>query len=291
VKCSEVQERLSLFHDNHLSQDEAARVAVHTTDCSNCAEELTFFQQLSGLSRQLTDPPVPAQMWEELQSKVWPDSPSRIANRQIDDLESRPTQALRPLALKQNLIPGRILTLAATILVAIGIGTVAYQIWPSPGIDHLAVNFVHYQEEFSERPDVAQQILLAKYDGRPMTMTEATKRLGYEPVAAKGLPPGYTLEEVHLLTMPCCTCAQVICTNKAGKSIAIFEHDIDQPVWFGDRPTVEGLCHNVPTTIRQIGDRLAATWKVGERHLTIIGATDLNEVTEFVAHFKRSSSG
>jgi hypothetical protein len=35
---------------------------------------------------------------------------------------------------------------------------------------------------------------------------------------------------------------------------------------------------------------LAATWKEGERHVTIIGATDLDEVTEFVASFKSLSN-
>jgi len=153
------------------------------------------------------------------------------------------------------------------------------------------MNFAHYLEEFSEHPDVAQQTLLAKYDGRPMTLTEATNVLGYEPVAAKRLPPGYFVDKTYLLKMPCCTCAQIVCKNKAGQSIAIFEHAIDQPIWFGDRPAEKCLCHEVPTSVRRVGNQLAATWKEGERHITIIGATDLDEVTEFVAYFKGSNSG
>ena len=182
------------------------------------------------------------------------------------------------------------MALAATILVAAGIGVVAYKIGYSPSQRHLSVNFAHYLENFSEQPDKAQQVLLANYQGRPTTLEEATEFLGYKPVAAKGLPPGYSLEEVHLLTMPCCTCAQVIFTNKAGESIAIFEYAIDQPVWFGNRPTIKRLCLDIPTSVMQVGDRLAATWKEGKRYITIIGATDLNEVTEFVAHFSGASS-
>jgi putative zinc finger protein len=275
VNCSEVQDHLSAYYDNQLSPGEAARVATHLGNCSSCAAEIASFENLSGLSRQLVDPPGPKNRWEELRAKL--DAP----------VESR--VALAPSLLDH--VPSKLFSLAASILVAIGLGAVAYQTWFSPGHNHLAMNFAHYLESFPEKPDGAQQMLLAKYDGKPITVQEATNVLGYEPIAAKRLPPDYSLEEVYLLNMPCCKCAQVICKNKAGQSIAIFEHDIDQPVWFGDRPTVECLCHDMPTSVMQVGDRLAATWKEGKRYVTIIGATDLNEVTEFVAHFRGANSG
>jgi len=275
VNCSEVQKLHSAYHDSELSQSEAARVAAHVAECSSCKEELASFGRLSELSRQLTDPPVPAHLWEELRSKL--DAP------------------VEPKSVLAQLLPdhvrNRLLALAATILVAAGIGVVTYQTWFSPEYDHLAMNFAQYLDEYAERPDNAQQILLAKYDGRPITLQEATNIIGYEPVVAKGLPPGCSLEKVYLLNMPCCTCAQVLCKNKAGQSIAIFEHSIDHPVTFGDRPTVERICHDMPTSVMQVGDRLAATWKEGQRSITIIGATDLDELTEFVAHFKGANSG
>lgn len=270
MNCSEVQERLSLFYDNELSPDEVAQFATHVADCSSCAAELASFEQLSGLSRRLTDPPVPAHLWEELRSKLdAPAEPKSVLARLLPDR-----------------VPSRLLALAATILVTAGIGGVAYQAWFSPEYNHLAINFVHYLEEFAERPDDAQQILLAKYDGRPVTVEEAVQTLGYEPMATQGLPPECSVDKVYLLTMPCCTCVQVLCKNKDGQSIAIFEHSIDQPVTFGDWPTIECLCHDMPTSVMQVGDRLAATWKEGQRSITIVGATDLDEVTEFVAHFK-----
>ncbi len=274
MSCSEVQERLSLFYDNRLSQDEAARVAAHVADCSSCAEELASFEQLSGLLQQMANPRTPAYLWNELQSKL--NSP----------VERRTT----PARDFQNNVLTRRLALAATVLVAVGAGSAVYQAWFSHGHDLLAVNFARYLEEFPERPNAAQQILLANYDGRPSTLKEAENALGYKPAAARGLPAGYSVKEVHLLTMPCCTCAQVICTNKAGKSIAVFEHAIDQPVWFGDRPVDKCICDEMPTNVVRVGDRLAATWKEGKRHITIIGATDLDEVTKFVTHFKGASS-
>ncbi len=270
MNCSEVQKHHSAYHDSELSQSEAARVAAHVAECSSCKEELASFGRLSELSRRLTDPPVPAHLWEELRSKL--DAPAE------------------PKSVLARLLPDRVRSklpaLAATILVAAGIGGVTYQTWFSPEYDHLAMNFAQYLDEYAKRPDNAQQVLLAKYDGRPITAEKAAKVLGYEPVATQGLPPECSLEKIYLLNMPCCTCVQILCKNKDGRSIAIFEHSIDHPVTFGDRPTIECLCHDMPTSVMQVGDRLAATWKEGQRSITIIGATDLDEVTEFVAHFK-----
>ncbi|NOY40559.1 MAG: hypothetical protein GXP26_01805 [Planctomycetes bacterium] len=274
MNCLEVQKRLSLFYDNRLSQDEVARVAAHVADCSPCAEELASFEQLSGLSQQMTDPQAPAHLWDELQSKL----------NQPVEREAVPGWDIR------NHVLTRRLALAATILIAVGLGSAGYQAWFSHGHDQLAVNFARYLENFPEQPVATQKIFLANYDGRPTTLAEAENVLGYKPAAAKGLPAGYSVKEVHLLTMPCCTCAQVICTNEAGQSIAIFEHAMDQPVWFGDRPVDKCVCDEMPTNVVRVGDRLAATWKEGKRHITIIGATDLDEVTEFVAHFKGTSA-
>jgi hypothetical protein len=145
-------------------------------------------------------------------------------------------------------------------------------------------------DEFENRPEEAQQILLTSYEGRPTSLQEAASVLGYLPVVAKGLPPGYTLDQAYLLKMPCCTCTQVVCRKVDGHSIAIFEHDTDQPMWFGHRPTLDCICHDMPTSVVQVGDQLAATWKIGQRFITIIGANDLEEVTQFVEYLSGSNA-
>ena len=280
MNCSEIQERLSAFHDSELSPDVAEQVASHLSGCSTCAKAIASFEQLSALSHRLADPQAPSHLWEEIQSNLSDlASPknSRSADQSFDHTET-------------TLVRGKRLALAAMVLIAVGIGTIVYQSWLSDEHDHLAINFASYLEEFQKQPDIAQRMLLAKYDGQPITLAEASEKLGYEPVAAKGLPVGYSVSEVHLLKMPCCTCAQVLCTNKDGNSVAIFEHALDQPVWFGNRPSEKCLCHEVPTEVKQVGNQLAATWKEGDRFITIIGATDLEEVSNFVAQFKNSSS-
>jgi hypothetical protein len=276
VNCSEVQKRLSAYHDGELPQDQAAEIAVHLADCSSCAAELASFGRLSQMSRRLTDPPVPTHMWEELEDKL-------RGKSGLTAIQAR---------IVTNRTPGRFFATAATILIATGIGGVAYQAWfTGVGHDHLAENFAGFLDKFENHPEDAQQILLANYEGRPTTLREAAAVLGYEPVIAKGLPAGCTLDKVYLLNMPCCACAQVVCRNKDGRSIAIFEHDTDQPAWFGDRPTVNCLCDDVPTSVVQVGDKLAATWKDGKRYITIIGANDFEEVTDFVEHFNKSVVG
>jgi hypothetical protein len=185
------------------------------------------------------------------------------------------------------------LAVASIILIAVGIGAVVYK---SPfregghshravGHDQLLDGIARYVDTFERDPDSAQQILLANYEGRPTSFGEAAEVLGYQPLVAKGLPAGCALGKVYLLNMPCCTCAQALCRSKDGRSIAVFEHDIDQPAWFRDRPTIDCRCRDVPTNVVQLGDRLAATWKHGKRYITIIGARDLQEVVDFIEYF------
>lgn len=275
MNCPEARDRLSAYHDSELPPDEAALVAAHVASCRSCARESASFEQVSGLSRRLTDPPVPAHLW--------------------DDLRCQLDERAAPKGPMAWLFPGkafgRQLALAATVLVAVGIGSFSYVQWASRQVpNHLAANFAEYLDAFAEDPYDAQQILLASYDGRPVAMEEAADIVGYQPLAGQRLPPGWSVDKTYVLEMPCCTCAQVVCQDAEGNPVAIFEHDIDQPIWFGDRPTIDCQCENVPTSVTQFGEHLAASWKEGPRHITVIGATDLDVVTDFVAHMSQAGT-
>lgn len=67
--------------------------------------------------------------------------------------------------------------------------------------------------------------------------------------------------------------------------LCVFEHDEDEPVWFGDRPISFEVYSGKPTRVVQIGGGLAATWQQRRRHITVIGAKDIAEVSLLVAHF------
>jgi len=270
VNCSEVRENLSSYFDGELTDEMRMSVAAHLDDCLVCDEELAVFGKLSEMSAGLKNPPTPAHQWNSLEAK-------------FDKKEEVPLRVSPPK--REPQFPTRLMAMAATILVVIGCSFFAYQIWfAAEEHDHLAINFEQFLTEFDENPEKAQQILLAKYEGKTTTVGEATTELRYKPVIAKGMPAGCSLKNVYLLKMPCCTCPQALCEYDDGQQLAVFEHEEKQPVWFGNLPTISCICNGKPTNIVQIGDRLIATWKQGPRYITIIGARDLEEVTRFVAH-------
>ena len=80
-------------------------------------------------------------------------------------------------------------------------------------------------QHFASSPETAQNLLLAKYDGRSVSISEATRQLGYQPAVAAGLPHRYAREAMYVLEMPCCKCVQTICRRDDGKVLAIFEHE------------------------------------------------------------------
>lgn len=230
------------------------------------------------MSAALEDPQAPPHRWDELQAK-------------LDAEEYKPAPISRPgRRWRSNT---KFFAIAASLLIATGLGVLAYEAWRfSSQHDRLAGEFQHYLEEFDKNPQNAQQILLTKFDGSRTTLKEASAILRYDPLIAKGFPSGCSCNDLYLLKMPCCTCPQAVCKCDNGQHIAVFEHDEDQPAWFGDRPTVNCLCDGKPTSIVQIDDKLAATWKQGKRYLTVIGIGDTADIVRLVAWFEdRTQNG
>lgn len=271
MNCSEAQSRLSAYHDGELPPELAAEVAGHVAACPSCAAELEMFRKLSSMTRRLTDPPLPAGDWEKLRTKLTPNVTSKSAF----------ANALR-----------RPIAVAATILVLASIGLTSYRMRQASHEQAQVVQtFGHFLERFKDQPQAAQQILLTNYQGQSTSLHDVSEALGYEPVIAKELPPGCSSHKAYLLNMPCCRCMEILCEQEDGHSIAVFEHDTRRPGWFGERNSIECSCHSVPTSVTQIGNELAATWKNGKRYLTIVGARDLEEVTRFVAFYKDVING
>ena len=112
--------------------------------------------------------------------------------------------------------------------------------------------------------------------------------VNFEPNAPAELPQGFARAAIYVLKMPCCTCTQTIYKNSHGTVLALFEHTDQQRSWFGDRPTITAQCHGKATCLVQLQDELAACWKSGPRHLTLVGARDVEQVSDAVAHMWRS---
>jgi len=287
MKCTDVKELLSAYHDGEFTPDLQKAVSEHLAGCSNCAAALLSFRQLSELSEQLAHPEPPEQ-WAAIEARLGAVS----STRRIAKLWSETLSRIAPLGTGlRRFAPSSPLAVAATVLLVVGAGVGTYYTWLSAGHpnDQLAATFDAFLAQFDENPQAAQQVLLANYDGQKADFPTATRLVGYEPATERRLPPDYVVEAVYVLDMPCCKCTQTICRREDNERLVIFEHDIDQPMWFGSRPAIEARCCGKPTRIVEMDSGLlAATWPSNKRHLTVIGAHDVEEVARIVAHFERT---
>ncbi len=283
MDCQHVQELLSAYYDNELPADARMPVAQHVHRCARCANDLTRFGELSVLAKQLETPDPPQQIWANIEAGL--DADVREASI------SRPVPARWPGRTRWQL---GLAATAALLFIATGGIWIASKVFHNP--DHhgaMAADFGTYLDDFYGHPQRAQKALLAKYDGQAVSLTQASRQLGYQPIVASGLPKRYKLDGVYVLKMPCCDCVQTICRRDDGKVFAIFEHDEQQPVRFGDRPTTEAKCRDCQCQITLANHGgLVASWKAGQRQLTIVGARDLDDIADLVTYFhgKRTDS-
>lgn len=269
MRCAEVQDRLSAYYDGELSSDLCSAVDAHLESCEHCAQELDRFRELSALAQKLNEPEPPADLWPELERAL--DEQHRESSVTLGNIRAwlfTPRTALAATV--------------AAVFVAVGLAWWMYRAGQGPH-DHLAVDFAAYVDEFQDRPQAAQQLLLARYPGKPVELEEAASELGYVPAVAHGLPEDYLLDTVYVWDMPCCKCVQSVCTRRDGTTVAIFEHNEDQPTWFGRRPSVDVHCNGRPCKIFEVESQLAASWTSGRRRITVVGLRDVNDVSELVA--------
>ena len=277
MNCSEAKEKLSAYYDGELDGDQSSRLAEHLAQCTDCSEELAGFKRLSNMATSLSSPPEPQLVWGQLQQRL--DEPS-----ELDDAKVTPSTSTHRSALLSRSI---LLALAATLLVATGVGWFSYRTWFGHGEhDHFTQDFGEYLTQFSSDPEAAQQLLLTKYEHELVDANEAMTHVGYRPAVAGGLPSGYRLKSTHVMKMPCCTCVQSLCQRSDGTSLAIFEHDDEETTeWFGDRPETVATCGNKQCSLVELDSDLAASWKRGARHITLVGARGKDEVSDIVAWF------
>jgi len=269
MNCAEVQRLLSAYYDGQLTGDLHSEISAHLGGCPRCAEELADYRHLSTLAREAQTPVPPASIWDRLGAEL------------DEDATSQP-----PEGIPYRSMPGsRALALAATVLLALGLGWFVYDgSWFSHA-EHrgFAAEFGHYLDTFHHDPSEAQKMLIAKYEGKPVAPDQAMRLVGYRPATAGRPSQKYKVKSTNLLTMPCCTCVQTLCQRRDGSTIAIFEHDEENPEWFGDRcPTTEN-CNGRECSLFDLDDQIAATWKSGTRHITVVGARDEDEIRDLVA--------
>jgi predicted anti-sigma-YlaC factor YlaD len=260
MNCTEAQELLSAYHDGELPEEVRVDVDAHVHECNACAGEVESFRKLSAMAGELTDPQTPESVWEGIESQ--------LADTRPQTAGARPKKKLRVAAILG--------ALAASLLAATFVG---YQLWgPHHGGQHMAAKLDQYVDLFHRNPKEAQNLLMAAYPAAAVDLVEASDKLGYRPAVAAGLPAGYSIDATYVVQMPCCTCLQTICRRDNGDVIAIFEHDVAQEMWFGDRPKTATTCRGKACSLIDVDGQLVATWEVGQRHLTFIGVEDVAEL-------------
>lgn len=268
MTCSSVREHLSAFHDGELSPESQAAVARHIEGCSECSRRLAELQELSRITAELPKPEVPPEMWQQIEEKLT----TKVAGQ-------------RP-PLVSLIRRRRTWVTLATAAIAIGAVSTATIVWlrqPEDDRQRMAVNFGRYLDEFKRNPLAAQQVLLSSYEGRVVSFDEAARQVGYRPAVRETLPDGASLEALCLLKMPCCLCVQAVYRRDNGDRLAIFEHVDDEPIWFGNRPAIHARCNDTPTSIVQVDDYLAASWRRQGRFLTVVGAKDVEQLLRLMA--------
>ena len=275
IDCATALQYLSAFHDGELAPNLRTAVREHLEGCPECSTRLAEIRELSRMAAEMPTPPVPVEIWPQLEKKLATTAPGQRAT-------------LVQLIRRRRTWIG--LATAALVVVAISTAAIVWLKTVDDGHQHVAVSFGRYLDEFERNPDAAQQVLVSNYEGRAASYDEAAKKVGYQPVTPERLPNGLSRKAVYLLRMPCCTCVQGIYQGADGKKLAVFEHVDDQPVWFGTRPTIHARCNGMPTSLVQVDGRLAASWKRHGRCVTVIGARDVEQVAELVAYLDGQQS-
>ncbi len=278
MDCPHVQNLLSAYYDQELAPAEAAEVAQHVAHCAACAGELAEFEELTARTQSLPHPAPPPDLWTQLAAQLPTDHAA----------DSR--QEPRRGGLSRRRQPAGQAVFAAAAVVIVTLGWWGFQAWygswsSSHREQQMAAVLERYLDEFATDPHSAQQFLLASYQSRAVAADQAGQAVGYRPLVAAGLPPGYQLVSTHVMDMPCCTCVQCLCQREDGTALAIFEHDDEESVWLASREARDQVCHGVRCSLIQLDERLAATWRRGTRHISIIGARDTEEVSRLVAWF------
>lgn len=160
MNCDAVKERLGTYCDGEASPDAVREIAAHLASCPVCADEMASICELASRLAPTTPTVVPVNLWSAIESRL-PDP--QLAHR----------------GKWYVLVARRRLAVAASLLLAIGLGTVVI-IWGSGGASRAraaTIDFGTLLDGLSFGPERAFQAFLTQYNGRPVSTDEA-KQVG-----------------------------------------------------------------------------------------------------------------
>jgi len=272
MDCDRVRELLSPYYDGEIAGDDRAAVAEHLNDCPACLGDVASFRRLSALVRDAAPAAPPSGGWAELEYRLDEDAAT-----------SRRNSHHRWRSVGSFAFAG-----AAALLIAV-LAVLGHRGGMDGREQAMTADFRRYLEIFERNPSEAQGFLSSRYASKQMWSAAAGER-GDRVAIAAGLPASYTIHSAHLWQMPCCPCLQIVCRRADGTVLAIFEHEDPQPMWFAGRPATEKDCGGKRCTVVAMEGQLAATWELGGRQITVVGAQDLDELAMLVQWLARSKA-
>ena len=269
MDCLAAKNHLSDYCDDELTVDRAALVRAHIDECADCRQELAAFERMGALVASVEVPVTSNRLWARILILL--------------EGASRPNRAFTP---GRTGIPFRASAVVVAACLLLGLGIWRYGHWSGQGHDdhaEMAVNLGEMISGFASDPVAAVDRLSTHYQGIEVSLETAESLLGYRPAIGNRLPTGYQLTSTRVLKMPCCTCSVSICTRQDGSTFVVFEHNEEQPLWFGDAPSISAKCGGRECSVVEMPEQLAVTWKSGLRQLTAIGVEGLEEVAILIA--------
>ena len=276
MDCLTAKNHLSGYYDGELAVDAAALVRAHIDECADCRKELAAFERTGTLVAAAEVPVSSSGHWAGILIL-------------LED-ESRPDSGFSP---GRTGIQFRVtaVVFAACLLLGLGIWRFGHR-GGEVHEDHaeMAVNLGEMISRFASDPVAAIDKLSTHYQGVEVSLDTAESLLGYRPEMGNNLPAGYQLTSTRVVKMPCCTCSVSICTRQDGSTFAVFEHNEEQPLWFGDAPSISAKCGGRECSVVEMPEQLAVTWKSGMRQMTAIGVAGLEEIASLMAAVDNESS-
>ena len=313
MNCHEAEPHLSSYYDRQLTGNLQQAVAAHVGECPSCRRELETFASLSRLTKSSfaeveeldsLNLQTPEDLWSRIEGSL-PEGAKNSPRAGSSPTVVSP-QAIRPentqieaAHLESSSTHGRFwwgkavqwerAVLAALLVIAMGVGIFWYQ--GRTGHHHSSQGRLeHYVKTFMHDSQDAQRTLVADYGAQRVERQELSKRLGYQPMIPNRLPEGYLLKAIYVFEMNCCNCAQYVCIREGDEPITFFEHGEAHAAHLAGCSTHETICHGQRCQLGEMGKQWIASWQVGPRQITVVGAHDVEEVEQLVAHFRQPSS-